>query len=128
MLRRRRTRRAGAALACAAALASATAAEAAGPDAEVVLPPGEGNTITLSAFARNQATGDCGDLGPNACDQADAYKNWRFRRAPLSSDPSQVPDAASRETPEAGVTIVRDKAGVPHVFADGPDEQTIEER
>src|SRR4051794_18980310 len=120
MLRRRRTSRGGAALVCAATLAFATTAAAAGPDAEVVLPPGEGNTITLDAFAKNQASGDCGDLGPNVCDQADAYKNWRFRRAPLSSDPSQVPDAASTERPEAGVTIVRDKTGVPHVFADGP--------
>src|SRR5207237_10870648 len=121
MLRRRPTGRVGAALVCAAVLASAGTAAAAGSDALVVLPPGEGNTITLDAFAKNQASGDCGDLGPNVCDQADAYKSWRFRRAPLSAGPSEVPDAAGTEKPEAGVTIVRDKTGVPHVFADGPD-------
>ena len=65
----------------------------------MILPPGEGNTITMGAFVKNQATGDCGDLGPNVCDQVDAYKNWRFRSGPLSSDPSQVPGAASEEKP-----------------------------
>ena len=94
----------------------------------VVLPPGEGNTITPGAFARYHASGDCADLGPHVCDQLDAYEHWRFRSAPLSPDADHVAGATSRESPAEGVTIVRDGAGVPHVFAGGPDEQTIEER
>src|SRR5207302_3487000 len=88
----------------------------------------EGNTITAPGFAQYQASGDCGDLGPNYCDQLDAYEHWRFRSAGLSRDSAHVAGAVSTESPEAGVTIVRDRAGVPHVFANGPDEQTIEER
>src|SRR5207302_8422430 len=88
----------------------------------------EGNTITAPGFAQYQASGDCGDLGPNYCDQLDAYEHWRFRSAGLSRDSARVAGAVSTESPEAGVTIVRDRAGVPHVVANGPDEQTIEER
>ena len=46
--------------------------------------------------------------------------------APLSSSPSEVPGRVSDEKPADGVEIVRDGAGVPHVFATGPDEQTID--
>jgi penicillin amidase len=94
----------------------------------VVLPPGEGNTITPDAFAKYRASGDCSDLGPHVCDQLDAYEHWRFRPAPLSPDADHVAGATSRESPAPGVTIVRDAAGVPHVFASGPNEQAIEER
>src|SRR5204862_8274525 len=97
MARHRRMRRTIAFLAFMGAFASGSAATAAGPDALVVLPPGEGNTITLDAFAKNQATGDCADLGPNVCDQRDAYKNWRGRAPPLSSGPSQANEPATRE-------------------------------
>src|SRR5438067_10726051 len=107
-------------------LTAATATAA--PNALVILPPGEGNTITADGFARYQASGDCGDLGPNFCDHLNAYEHWRFRGARLSQDPTHVDGALSTTSPETGVTIVRDRAGVPHVFASGPDEQTIEER
>src|SRR5438067_980204 len=117
-----------AALVAAALLVSGPGARAQGPQALVVLPPGEGNTITTDAFARFEASGDCGDLGPNICDQEAAYESWRFRQGPLSAGPDQVPGPVTRESPETGVTIVRDGAGVPHVFAGGPDEQTIEQR
>src|SRR5437868_11990878 len=117
-----------AALVAAALLVSGPGARAQGPQALVVLPPGEGNTITTDAFARFEASGDCGDLGPNVCDQEAAYESWRFRQGPLSAGPDQVPGPVTRESPATGVTIVRDGAGVPHVFAGGPDEQTIEQR
>src|SRR5437763_8055750 len=118
----------GAGLAALAALALPAPSVATTPRALVILPPGEGNTITGPGFAQYQAGGDCADLGPNYCDQLDAYEHWRFRGARLSPDPAHVPGAVGTESPEAGVTIVRDGAGVPHVFADGPDEQAIEER
>jgi hypothetical protein len=127
MLGRKRMRRLVMVLACLAAALPA-AASAAGPKALVVLPPGEWNSITFDAFLKNLASGDCNDLGPNVCDQLEGYKNWRFRQGPLSSDPSQVADAVGEQQPADGVTIVRDKAGVPHVFASGPDEQAIEQR
>src|SRR5437016_5799131 len=98
------------------------------PRALLILPPGEGNTITAPAFAHYQASGDCADLGPNFCDQLGAYEHWRFRDARLAPQPPQVAGAVRSETPEAGVTIVRDQAGVPHVYASGPDEQINEER
>ena len=100
----------------------------AAPRALVILPPGEGNTITPAGFAQYQADGDCADLGPNYCDQLNAYEHWRFRSAGLAADAAHVAGAVRTESPETGVTIVRDGAGVPHVFARGPNEQTIEER
>jgi penicillin amidase len=113
----------------AGAVATPSAGAAApGPRAKVVLPPGEGNTVNMTAFLANQASGDCADLGPHVCDQLRLYKNWRFRHAPLSATPGDVPGAVSDEQPAAGVDIVRDGHGVPHVFARGPSEQTIEER
>ncbi|TMK19349.1 MAG: penicillin acylase family protein, partial [Actinobacteria bacterium] len=56
------------------------------------------------------------------------YKSWGFKDGRLSSDADHVAGAASSESPAPGVRIVHDSAGIPHVFADGPDEQTIEER
>lgn len=97
-------------------------------EALVILPPGEGSTITLAAYARNQATGKCSDLGAHVCDQLRMYENWRFRNGDLNPTPSSVPGAASTETPAPGVTIVRDSFGVPHIYANGPDEQVIEQR
>ena len=63
---------------------------AADPNALVVLPPGEGNTITLPQFTANQASGDCADLGPHTCDQEQMYEDWRFRDG-------AGPDARSRQ-------------------------------
>ena len=94
----------------------------------VVLPPGEGSTITLDAYAKNQASGDCGDLGPHVCDQLSMYENWGFRNGGLAPTSAQVIGVGSSESPEPGVTIVRDAYGVPHIYAGGPDEQTIEQR
>ena len=105
------------------------AAQAAGlgPRAETILPPGEGNTITVPEFLANQQSGQCGDLGPHMCDQLDMYKNWQFKNGALSSGPGSVVGAVSSEIPLAGVRIVRDRWGVPHVFASGVNEQAIEE-
>ena len=94
----------------------------------VILPPGEGNTITLDAYTKNQASGDCQDLGRHVCDQLAAYQNWQFRDGALAPSPAEVRGAAGTETPEPGVLIVRDAAGVPHIYASGPDEQAIEQR
>jgi penicillin amidase len=94
----------------------------------VVLPPGEGNTITLSGYAQNQAGTGCDGLGPHYCDQMQLYSNWDFRREPLAADPAHVARAVSTEQPAVGVTIVRDSDGVPHVFATGPDRASIEGR
>jgi penicillin G amidase len=99
-----------------------------GPRALVVLPPGEGDTVTLSDFLANQAQGGCDGLGPHTCDQRQLYEDWGFRDGGLSSAPGKVRDAVSTEQPEDGLTIVRDSAGVPHIFATGPDHQLIEER
>ncbi|MFL5824831.1 MAG: penicillin acylase family protein [Solirubrobacteraceae bacterium] len=94
----------------------------------VILPPGEGSTITLDAYARNQASGRCADLGPHVCDQLRMYENWRFRNGALASSPSLVLGASSSESPEAGVRIVRDNFGIPHVYATGPDPQATQRR
>jgi penicillin amidase len=109
------------------ALACCAHAGAAVPAPLVVLPPGEGNTITLSAFGANQASGDCADLGRHTCDQLQMYEDWRFRPEPLAPTAADVPTPESDEQPEPGVRIVRDQWGVPHVYADGPDLQTIQD-
>lgn len=108
------------------ALALACGAPAAAdPVAKVVLPPGEGNTITLSAFAANQASGDCADLGPHTCDQLQTYADWKFRDGRMAPTPADVPSPESDEQPAPGVRIVRDAAGVPHIYASGADAQAI---
>jgi penicillin amidase len=94
----------------------------------VVLPPGEGSSISAGAYARNQASGNCADLGPHVCDQLSMYENWGFRNGALAPTAAQVVGAAGTESPEPGVEIVRDPFGVPHIYASGPDEQTIEQR
>jgi penicillin amidase len=116
------------AFAAAAGPGAVSAAGQALPHALVVLPPGEGSSITLAAFGRNQATGDCSDLGPHVCDQLQTYEQWRFRDGTLAPTPNAVSRPESQEQPQPGVTIVRDSAGVPHVYADGSDEATIERR
>src|SRR5438270_12383956 len=111
-------------------LASATASfgAAGSPQALVVLPPGNGDTVTLSDWLANQAEGGCGGLGPNFCDQLTLYMNWGFRQGPLARSPAEVPAPVSSEQPRTGVRVVHDTAGVPHVFGAGPDPQTIQER
>src|SRR5258708_5823927 len=113
-----------------AALAAGLPAPAVADPAKalVVLPPGEGNTITLAGYAQNQAGTGCDGLGPHYCDQMALYSNWGFRQEPLAADPAHVTNAVSSEQPAEGVTIVRDSDGVPHIFATGPDEATIEGR
>ena len=65
----------------------------------VVLPPGEGNTITLSGYAQNQAGTGCDGLGPHYCDQPQLYSNWGFRQEPLvARTPAQVAGAVSRSS------------------------------
>jgi penicillin amidase len=103
-------------------------AGAAGPVAKVVLPPGEGNAITSSQFLANQASGDCADLGPHTCDQLQLYASWGFRDGALAPRPEDVKSPESDEQPAIGVRIVRDAAGVPHIYASGPDLQTIRDR
>jgi penicillin G amidase len=110
------------------ALVAASSSSAAGPRALVVLPPGNGDTVTLSDYAANQAEGGCGGLGAHFCDQLGLYMNWGFRNGALASSPEKVPGAVSREQPQAGLTIVRDRAGVPHVFATGSNQQAILDR
>ena len=66
------------------------AATAKGPKALTVLPPGNGSTITLPAYIKNQITGDCADLGAHVCDQLDLYKNWGFKNGDLSPDADHV--------------------------------------
>ena len=115
-------------VACAIGLAWPALADANPTRALVVLPPGEGDTITLSGYAQNQVGTGCDGLGPHYCDQSELYSNWGFRNGALSADAAHVPGAASSEQPTDGVTIVRDSDGVPHVFGTGPDEATIEGR
>jgi penicillin amidase len=103
-------------------------ASAAGPSALVVLPPGEGNTITLADFAQNQAATGCTGLGPHTCDQEQLYSDWGFRNGALDPQPSDVADPSGTEHPEAGLEIVRDHYGVPHIYGSGPDQQTIDDR
>ena len=112
----------------AATLAFPAFASADPAQALVVLPPGEGNTITLAGYSQNQAGTGCDGLGPHYCDQQQLYSNWDFRQEPLASGPGRVANAVSSEQPADGVTIVRDTSGVPHVFATGPDTATIQGR
>jgi penicillin amidase len=107
--------------------AGAAAAAPPPPNAITILPPGEGNTITVPEFLANQASGSCSDLGPHMCDQLDMYKNWQFKDGALSPDADHVAGAASSEVPRVGVRIVRDTFGIPHVFGSGATEQAIEE-
>src|SRR5579884_4189838 len=117
---------AGALVVC---LVAATSAAARAPiHALVILPPGEGSSVTMAAFARNQASGNCADLGPHVCDQLYLYRDWRMRDATLAATPSAVQGASSSESPQSGVEIVRDNWGVPHIFATGGSEQLIELR
>jgi len=109
-------------------LGGATVALAGGPQALTVLPPGNGDTVTLSDYLANQAEGGCGGLGPHSCDQLSLYANWGFHGAPLAQSPADVIGAASSEQPEPGLTIVHDNVGVPHVFAAAADPQAINER
>ncbi|TMC48413.1 MAG: penicillin acylase family protein [Chloroflexi bacterium] len=134
--RRRRRRRTTefALMACLLALAVPLATQRAGvaatsppPRAITILPPGEGNTITVPEFLANQASGSCSDLGPHMCDQLDMYKNWQFKDGALSPDAEHVVGAVGSETPAAGVRIVRDNFGIPHIFASGANEQAIED-
>src|SRR5437870_5270615 len=74
-----------------------------GPKALTVLPPGNGSTITLDAYLKNQASGDCADLGPHECDQLELYRDWGFKNAGLSPDASHVAGAVSSEEPIAAV-------------------------
>src|SRR6059058_118005 len=99
----------------------------AAPTALVVLPPGEGNTITLDEFVANQASGSCADLGPHTCDQLQMYSDWRFRDGALAPTPADVPAPSADEQPVPGVRVVRDRFGVAHVYASGSDEQAIED-
>jgi penicillin amidase len=116
------------ALLAVSAVPVAVAGAAGSPQALVVLPPGNGDTVTLSDWAANQAEGGCGGLGPGFCNQLSLYMNWGFRPGPLAASPSEVAGPASTEQPATGVTIVHDGWGVPHVFGAGPDSQTIKER
>ncbi len=113
-------------IAAGAALGPGTSAAA--TRAEVILPPGQGGTITATAFAQNQASGNCSDLAPHACDQLGAYRDWQFRNGALDPTPGSVPHPESTEAPSPGVTIVRDAYGVPHIYAAGPSEAEIENR
>lgn len=106
---------------------AASVALASSPQALVVLPPGNGDTVTLSDWLANQAEGGCAGLGPSFCDQRSLYMNWRFRQGPLAASPGRVAGPVSIEHPEAGVTIVHDNWGVPHVFASGSNSQAIKE-
>ena len=72
------------------------------PRALTILPPGEGNTITVDRFLRNLQSSSCADLGPHTCDQLDMYKNWQFKDGALSPDADHVAGAVSSETPIAG--------------------------
>jgi penicillin amidase len=94
----------------------------------VILPPGEGSTITLRAYAKNQATGSCADLGAHVCDQLRMYENWRFRNGALDPAPHDVAAPSSTASPQSGVEIVRDAFGVPHIYATGPSEGVIQDR
>lgn len=109
-------------------LAAPPAAFARSTAAMVILPPGEGSTITAGAYATNQATGNCADEGPHVCDQLSMYENWQFRDGRLDPAPGDVLNPSSTESPEPGVEIVRDAYGVPHIYASGPDQTTIEQR
>ena len=85
--------------------------------------------FVLNQAAAQNAPGNatCDSLGPHTCDQLDMYKNWQFKDGALSPDADHVAAAVSSETPIAGVRIVRDNFGIPHLFATGADEQAIEE-
>ena len=114
-------------LAAGFAPARAVVADPVGPDARTILPPGEGDTVTLPRYFQNQASGSCADLGPNFCDQVDMYKNWQFKNGTLARDADHVAGKVSEERPIPRLRLVRDTWGVPHVFATGGNEQEIED-
>jgi acyl-homoserine lactone acylase PvdQ len=88
-----------------------------------VLPPGENGTDTALQFTLNNATGQ---FPPNFDDQQSLYENLLYAAPTLT--PAEIPDyfkdatfgvksqdIARVETPEPGVTIVRDQYDVPHI-------------
>jgi acyl-homoserine lactone acylase PvdQ len=89
-----------------------------------VLPPGENGTDNAVQFGLFTSLGQ---LPPNFDDQMPLYENLLYAAPTLT--PSEIPDyykdatfgvktqnIARVETPEAGVTIVRDKYDVPHIY------------
>ena len=89
-----------------------------------ILPAGEGGSDNAVQFGQYEATGA---IPPNFDDQLPMYANLEYA-APSLTD-SQVGDyfkdatfgvqpqnVVSTESPEAGLTIVRDQYGVPHIY------------
>jgi acyl-homoserine lactone acylase PvdQ len=89
-----------------------------------VLPPGEAGTDNALQLAANQATGA---VPPNFEDQMPLYENLLYAAPHLT--PEQIPqyfkdatfgvraqDIKRVEQPEAGLTILRDRYDVPHVY------------
>ncbi|HEU4977640.1 MAG TPA: penicillin acylase family protein [Solirubrobacteraceae bacterium] len=96
-----------------------------------VLPPGEAGTDNAIQLAQFEATGA---RPAHWDDQQPLYENLLYASPTLTHDQIGdyfkdatfgVPDGqvASTESPEPGVTIVRDKAyGVPHIYGDTDEE------
>jgi acyl-homoserine lactone acylase PvdQ len=89
-----------------------------------VLPAGEGGTDNAVQLAKFETTGQ---YPPHFTDQLPLYENLVYGDPTLT--PSKVPlyfkdatfgvksgNVASVEHPEAGLTIVRDQYGVPHIY------------
>src|SRR5438270_3004226 len=90
-----------------------------------VLPPGENGLVNAAQLAQYEATGA---MPPHFDDQQHLYTDLLYASPTLT--PGQVPnyfkdatfgvrpgDVASRETPRADVTIVRDGSyGIPHIY------------
>jgi acyl-homoserine lactone acylase PvdQ len=89
-----------------------------------VLPPGENGTDNAVQFGLFTSLGQ---LPPNFDDQMPLYENLLYAAPTLT--PSEIPDyykdatfgvktqnIARVESPEAGVTIVRDQYDVPHIY------------
>src|SRR5579862_8762750 len=91
-----------------------------------ILPAGEGGTDNALQFGQFETTGA---VPPSFDDQLPMYENLEYA-APTLTD-SEIPDyfkdatfgvkpgdIASVESPEPGLTIVRDSYDVPHIYGD----------
>jgi acyl-homoserine lactone acylase PvdQ len=89
-------------------------------------PPGNSGYMDSSSFAKAQATGNCADQNPHACDWEDSYRDYKFRDDSLYDLAHPGADDVAT-SPRPGVVIIRTPDGVPHIFGTASAGTTPEE-